>query len=193
MTRDYKHSRANPDKSTPGWVWLLVGFALGLLVAFMVYLNGQRALQELTGDLMRIPMVTEERAQEQTSPAPEEPEPRRRFDFYTLLPELEVVIPDEEEERAAKQTPRPARPTPQTAGGGYILQAGSFRKLNEADSMKAKLAILGVEANIQTVKVNRDTWHRVRIGPYNDLAQLQRIRDRLSRNSVDTLLMKGKD
>ena len=193
MTRDYKHSRANPDKPTPGWVWLLIGFALGLLVAFVVYLNGQRALQKLTGELMRLPMATDERAQEQTPPAPEEAEPRRRFDFYTLLPELEVVIPDEKEERSVKRTPRPATPPPQTTSGGYILQAGSFRKLNEADSMKAKLAMLGFEANIQTVKVNRDTWHRVRIGPYSDLAQLKRVRDRLTKNSVSTLLMKGKD
>ena len=137
-------------------------------------------------------MATEERTQEQTPPAPDKAEPRRRFDFYTLLPELEVVIPDEKDERPVKKPPRPATPPPK-ASGGYILQAGSFRKLNEADSMKAKLAMLGVEANIQTVKVNRDTWHRVRIGPYSNLTQLQRVRDRLRKNSVDTLLMKGKN
>ena len=192
MTRDYKHRRANPNKPTPAWVWLLIGFALGLLVALMVYINGQRALQKLTGELMSIPMATEERTQEQTPPAPDKAEPRRRFDFYTLLPELEVVIPDEKDERPVKKPPRPATPPPK-ASGGYILQAGSFRKLNEADSMKAKLAMLGFEANIQTVKVNRDTWHRVRIGPYSNLTQLQRVRDRLRKNSVDTLLMKGKN
>jgi cell division protein FtsN len=192
MTRDYKHSRAKPDKPTPGWVWMLIGFVMGLLVAFVVYLNGQRALKELTGEFVRTPMATDVREKEQTETAPEESEPRRRFDFYTLLPELEVVIPDEKEERPAKKTPRTPTPPPQTRGG-YILQPGSFRKLHEADSMKAKLAMLGVEANIQTVKVNRDTWHRVRIGPYNNLTQLNRVRDRLRKNNVDTLLMKGKD
>ena len=192
MTRDYKHSRAKVDKPTPAWVWLLIGFAMGLLVAFGVYLKGQRALEELTGKSVRTPLASDAREQEQTATAAKESEPRRRFDFYTLLPELEVVIPDEKEEPAVKKTPRTSTPPPKISGG-YILQAGSFQKLNEADSMKAKLAMLGVEAHIQTVKVNRETWHRVRIGPYKNLTQLKRVRDRLTKNNVDTLLMKGKN
>jgi len=71
-----------------------------------------------------------------------------------------------------------------------VLQVGSFRKLNEADSLKANLALLGVEANIETVKVNKDTWHRVRVGPYTNLAELNRTRRQLRQNDIDSLLMR---
>ena len=75
------------------------------------------------------------------------------------------------------------------AQGPYILQAGSFQRLEEADSLKASLALLGVEANIQTVTVDRNTWHRVRVGPYDNLAKLKRVRGRLTRNQIDTVTL----
>ena len=191
MTRDYKHSRVKPNRSTPAWIWLLTGFAMGLLVALLVYMNGKRALEELS----RAAVIDRSPKPQSSKPGREMSDQtpssqRRRFDFYTLLPELEVVVPDEAE-GTKLETPRPDQ-APKPTSGGYILQAGSFQRLQEADSLKAKLALLGVEADIQTVKVHRDTWHRVRIGPSDSLAQLNRIRARLRENNVDTLLMKVK-
>ena len=108
----------------------------------------------------------------------------------TLLPELEVVIPDGD--YTVKEQGAAERTAPVTQPGSYILQAGSFRKFEEADKMKANLALLGVQASIQRVDVNNETWHRVRIGPYSDLKQLEGVRARLRENSVETIVVKAK-
>ena len=73
----------------------------------------------------------------------------------------------------------------------YYKRAHS-KKLNEADSLKARLALLGVEAHIQSVDVNNTTWHRVRIGPSNDRQGLEQLRKRLRKNHIDTILMQAK-
>jgi cell division protein FtsN len=187
MAADYKHSRAAANKSTPGWVWLLVGFALGLVVALLVYLNGQSALQELqTSTLFTSNEVNQQPTQNEQKEASLST-PKRHFDFYTLLPELEVAVPEiPKPVREVKVSPKV---TKQAKSLSYILQVGSFRKYQEADSLKAKIALMGVESNIQTVHVNNGTWHRVRVGPYRDREQLSRIRDRLRNNNVNAMLM----
>lgn len=199
MTRDYKYASSKIKKPLPAWLWLITGFALGLIVAFFVYLNGQQALKEARLQALgKTPAVSSAHQAEQ----PEEPaEPtKRKFDFYTLLPELEVLVPEEEQtERASEPVPQtpdyrpqaPARSASQ-AISGYVLQAGSFQKLVEADSLKARLALMGVESSIQTVKVDQGTWHRVRVGPYRDRQQANRMRAKLRKNHIDTVLLVSK-
>lgn len=192
MTRDYKNSRARPERGARGWAWFLTGLIMGLSVAVAVHLNGRRALQEMAANTVRPPHSSP------TPPRPPATEPKRSFDFYALLPELEVVIPDETDSRpaAAPKTTRPPPPpaTPPKAApgrtGAYLLQVGSFQRYEEADSLKAKLALLGVHAHIQTVRVNKDTWHRVRLGPYKDLADANRVRERLRKRQVKALLLR---
>ncbi len=112
--------------------------------------------------------------------------PKPRFEFYTLLPEMEVAVP-EAELKPGQQT---MGSTP-TGPGTYYLQAGSFRLPEEADRMKANLAFLGLESSIQTVSINgADTWHRVRIGPFSDLASLNEARRRLRDNNVESIVLK---
>lgn len=188
VTRDYKHVRRDVDRPLPGWVWLLAGLTMGLTVALLVYLNQPRVTPAAPQAAANIPGARQDEAvgpQQKLAKVPAE----RRFDFYTLLPELEVVVP----ENQSRPPPAPARPgQAATAGatGPYVLQAGSFQGPEEADSLKANLALLGVEADIQTVTVDNNTWHRVRIGPYADLAELHRIRERLTRNRIDTVVLK---
>ncbi|MGH8501941.1 MAG: SPOR domain-containing protein [Gammaproteobacteria bacterium] len=188
MTRDYKHTiRHDRDRPLPGWIWLLTGLAMGLAVALIVYLNQPRPTP------MAPQAVSEGSARasnETASSAPKKTPAERRFDFYTLLPELEVVVPEAKPRAspAGGNTPAPAQVT--SATGPYVLQAGSFRRAQEADSLKANLALLGVEADIQTVTVDDSVWHRVRIGPYAELAELSEVRDRLQRNQIDTVLLK---
>ncbi len=119
------------------------------------------------------------------------PPPKRNFDFYTLLPELEIIIPQEEIDPQGRRPLKPDSPPP-THQGGYLLQAGSFRHFNEADSLKARLALLGIEAHIQSVAVNNTKWHRVRIGPSNDRPALEQTRTRLRTHQIDTILMQAK-
>ena len=194
-TRDYKHSGRKKQKpALPGWVWLLSGLAIGLFVALLVYLKDAPTPETVTAT----PSISVSKGTQDTrevrKPDAEEipPPPKPRFDFYTLLPELEVVVP--EDEISGERTPesREAAPKVMTEGGRFILQAGSFRKFEEADRLKASLALLGVQAHIQKVEVNDDTWHRVRIGPIASLAEINDIRSRLKANDIDTMLLKAR-
>lgn len=195
-TRDYKHSgrKKKQQRTLPGWVWMLSGLGIGLFVALLVYLKDAPTPETVTA----APSISVTKGMQDTRevrkpdaeeiPAP----PRPRFDFYTLLPELEVVVP--EEEISGKRTPesREAAPKAMAEDGRFILQAGSFRKFEEADRLKASLALLGVQAHIQKVEVNDDTWHRVRIGPITNLAEINDIRSRLKANDIDTMLLKAR-
>jgi cell division protein FtsN len=108
-----------------------------------------------------------------------------RFDFYEILPQFEVVVP--EVETATRPV---ARSQAVEEPGSYVLQAGSFSALGDADRLKARIALLGVESRIQRVEIDDDVFHRVRIGPISDLNQLNRVRRQLRDAQVDTMLMK---
>jgi cell division protein FtsN len=120
------------------------------------------------------------------------------FEFYTILPEMEVVIPDEE--IVTPQSDTPAKPLRESATApapeqqhSYVLQMGSFRKHQDADRLKAKLALIGIEADIQKVSINnRDTYHRVRSGPYRTQSQLNTVRRLAKENNINSLVIKLK-
>jgi cell division protein FtsN len=137
----------------------------------------------------------------QPKPSPTKPKsdtPKPTFEFYTILPEMEVVIPDEElmapEPPESGGSARVEPPAPAlTEETAYILQMGSFRKYADADRMKAKLALIGIEAEIQKVSINnRDTFHRVRSGPYRGQRQLNAVRNLARQNNIATLVIKLK-
>lgn len=188
MTRDYKYTPRHVEKPLPGWVWWLTGLTMGLTVALLVYLNQPRLApsepRPATNVSADSPPGAASAEERKTAPSPD-----RQFDFYTLLPELEVIVPENQARTAAETRAREPAPTQTTAQGPYILQAGSFQHLQEADSLKATMALVGVEANIQTVTVDRSIWHRVRVGPYAHLTELHRVRDRLARNQIDTVVL----
>ena len=111
-------------------------------------------------------------------------DPGRNYDFYDMLPTFEVVVPEREREVTRDTTPaRVERP------GVYVLQAGSYRKPEDAERVRAQLKIQGIEANVQRVAVDEDVWHRVRIGPITDLAELNRLRARLRALDFNDALM----
>ncbi len=198
MTRDYKKSdrRQRTAPPTPGWVWLLIGLIPGLLIALMVYLGGYTADGKpgpMDAASLNRPDQSQTDARSVRKTAEPKPLPtpvttRPRFDFYTILPEMEVAIPEQ------NLTGKPVKGLPQVEKAGtYILQAGSFKSFPEADRLKASLILLGIEATIQTITVNnKDTWHRVHIGPYKELAELNLIRARLKQNRIDAVLLKVK-
>lgn len=181
MARRKKRSTAKSSSIIPAWIWLTLGILIGLGIAMFTRSNGRLIEEQIA--IPSEPAITKE------------PETKRKFDFYTLLPELEIVIP-QEETRPPKQKPT-ATPTITSKQqtdykGGYLLQAGSFQQFNEADSLKARLALIGVEANIQSVEVNKAKWHRVQIGPSNDRNALEKLRKRLKSSQIDTILLQAK-
>ncbi len=196
MARDYKRTRKRSG-GRPGWVLFVSGFGLGLIAAFGFYVAGGYRFGA-SGTATDCPKPPVARGEQVPQPKPRH-EPR--FDFYTLLPNVEVEVPPEappakpKRPSAAKPDERPrsnapAKPTAQPARGRYILQAGSFKRFGEADALKARLALMGLSASIQKVKVGDSTYHRVRVGPFPSFSQAEQAQRRLRQASVDSLLMK---
>lgn len=187
-SRQRGRSRGHPPQGSAKGPFLL-GLTLGLTVALGIYLvdHGYVSLDTLFGN---------ERAAPPTPVAKTSEAPRPRFDFYTILPEMEVVIP--EEPAGGVATPRPVAPppaspvAPSVPVSGYILQAGSCRSASDADALKAQLALLGYEASVQTVTINQDTYHRVRLGPFASRERADAARAQLAGNAVSTLLLRLK-
>jgi cell division protein FtsN len=178
-------------KPSPPWVWSLAGLVVGLLVAFLVFLQmqpQQPSKLEEPADL-EIPRERDTRKPPKQKPTSLPPPPKPRFDFYNLLPEMEVIVPDEDIQgtrmpEGVKQVEKP---------GTYLLQAGSFRNRKQAEQLRAKLALLGLETSIQSVSVDsRQAWHRVRVGPFKNLNDLNEARAQLKKNGVDAILIRLK-
>ncbi|HEX6997520.1 MAG TPA: SPOR domain-containing protein [Gammaproteobacteria bacterium] len=195
-----RHARNRRSDEAPGWVWMLFGLSLGLIVAFGVYLAGRE-------DRTAAPSAGPPAAATAPAPAPAErssegagtaaasPQPvERRFDFYEILPELEVVVPEAETRTPGRTgSVRPAPPPKAVEEpGSYVLQAGSFTSLADADRMQASLALLGIESRIQRVTIDDAVFHRVRIGPISDLDELNRIRSQLHDARIEPLVMKAR-
>ncbi|HKL61730.1 MAG TPA: SPOR domain-containing protein, partial [Woeseiaceae bacterium] len=108
-----------------------------------------------------------------------------RFDFYEMLPRFEVVVP--EEEPHARPDNRPDLPT---EPGTYVLQAGSFGAYEDADRMKAQLALQGIPSRIQRVAIDERTYHRVRVGPVSDMEELDDLRRRLREAEIEVLMIR---
>ena len=186
MTAQQKrHSEVTPPEA-PGWVWMLFGLSLGLVVAAAVYVSDRR------GNVQTVTPAPAQAAQQQRreEPAPETsalPHPATRFDFYEILPN-EVVIPEVESQA------RPDRiATSVEDPGSYVLQAGSFRISGDAERMRANLVALGIESRVQKVTIDASDFHRVRIGPMSDLDELTGVRRRLWDAEIDVLLIKVPD
>lgn len=191
-----RKSRKNRSGGIPAWFWLLGGILIGLGVAVGLMFKGY--LPEFKQQTPAVDSAAEESAgaalldDDTESAAPKKP----RYDFFTVLPEMEVVVPEQELQRKAKHKPEPVPESTVAnvpeSGAGYILQVGSFRSANEAEQMKARLAMMGSTATIQTVTVNGDTWHRVRIGPFKGARKAEEMRRMLSDNNIDTMVVTGK-
>jgi cell division protein FtsN len=189
MARDYKQRRRARKQPTPGWVWLLTGLTLGLAVALFVHLRHTSTAPPAEPVATRAVKPASQQAEES---AELEPTPESGFDFYTMLPGLEVVVP-EEEIRPRVGTTGPATPGPQLAPGRYWIQAGSFRRHQDADRRKAELALLGLASSIQAVNLDGQTWHRVRVGPLSDAAQAEATRRRLAESGIGALAVRERD
>ena len=200
MPRDYKHRarrKKKPKKVSP-WFGLLAGLAIGLFVAFLVFIQAQaphspREIIEATAPQPAVTTSQDTRAVRKEKQDVIPPPPKPRFDFYETLPEMEVVVPEIEvvipeqaiKGKAESGVKRVEQP------GKYALQVGSFRGEEQADRFKAELVLQGFEVTVQTVTINNtDTYHRVRIGPFKDLDALNKARSRLNKQGIENKLIK---
>jgi len=153
-------------QSTSPWVWAVLLLLLASFVAFVLFLD-----QELVS----------KGSARSSQPAPPSSENKPKIDFYTVLPQREVEISISDEERAAIDNPSINK----EVVGQAILQVGSFQSAREADSLKAQLALLGLEASVKSAVVNDDTWHRVQLGPFASETNLSRAKNLLIENRIE--------
>jgi len=212
--------RRRSAPAIPGWLWLSAGLALGLIVALVVYLvklppqlvPGSAAIVQTPE---RAPATTSVPPKSTQAAPPPPATADERFRFFDELPNMRVEVPPEPPRPASKPpapvTP-PAPPVPNAAppkvnpdlprqsaslpppakrGDAYVLQVGSYRNFREADAIKARLALMGLEASVQRVTVDRkETWYRVRVGPYASADDANRVREQLQRNKFKAIVLK---
>ena len=185
MPRDYKNAAKRDTGATgDGFLSFISGLSVGLLVAFAVFLYQYLAptMRESEEPVSPVPAKADERPKTEKQKAAA-PEPT--FDFYRILPSREVNLSEWVEE-----SPREVAAAP-VEKGLFILQVGSFKTFEAADQLKAELALLGINADIQRVVINgQDVLHRVRIGPFRDPAELDKARNNLLANDLDFMLLR---
>ena len=186
--RDYKRTRRpGAGIDLPRLREFGIGLAAGLCVAGVVYLVDHRP-PDAGVDAQPTPRKPSSKdasaAGNESTPAVAADSGEGKYDFYTMLPKFEVVVP--EKERGTRLAPAAQIDRP----GIYFLQVGSYRDSNVADRIRAQLGKLGIDASVQRVAVDTDVWHRVRIGPIRDLAQLNRLRLQLQASDLDSLVIR---
>jgi cell division protein FtsN len=201
--------RENERKSWPAWVWLGIGVLLGLTLSAVMLIKqwapmlNRKNLPQPNAEATT-PKEGDQAVADDASKKPTPP--KKTYDFYSVLPEMEVVIPDAELTAKAKaeqqrqqqamaqgQTPNTTAPAPSSpAEGGlhYFLQAGSYPDPKSADEAKAKLALLGIVAKVQSITINGKTWNRVRVGPYASASELEDVKKTLADSGINAIALK---
>jgi cell division protein FtsN len=183
-SRDFKRARPGGLRLDFGrWREFGTGLAVGLSLSVCVLIWQNYRDKSAAAAAAETPKP-EPRPSAAASDAEDAP---KVFDFYDRLPNFEVVVPEKDREVSRERDNTPATIT---RPGVYVLQAGSYRKQEEADRIAAQLRKQGIDANVQRVAVDDDVWHRVRIGPISDLTELNRLRTRLRGADLDAMLIR---
>lgn len=192
--RRSSHARRGGGSPVPAWIWLLSGILIGIVLSAVAIFGGM-------APGLRAPAAPEPAASTPAASgqgADEAAPARPRYEFYSVLPEQEVVIPDSElRERVRAETPsastdpaQPAATTPTATGVRYRLQAGSYRDPRPAEEAKARLALLGVTASVQSVNINGATYHRVYVGPFDSAAEVERVKQQLADSGMQAIAVR---
>lgn len=206
MSKDYKPAppRQKPaGKGSPFFAGLLVGLLLGIgaSVAVAIYIKqGENPFQAKNSQAPEIatanpnqkPPAGTESPVTPGNPATTEPVKKEdRFTFYGILTGSEAPVSEQEVKQHAEQTKATPETSTKPAAESYYLQVGAFQTEQEADNSKAKLALIGLEAVVQTANIpDQGTWHRVRVGPLATIDEINKARSELARNGFKADLIK---
>ena len=195
MSKDYKGSNKGSAVNKNGagslFVGILIGLLLGLGISLGVawYINKMptpfqaRSNQPAKGETPKAIAPDAPKSDDKSV----KPENKPRFDFYKILPGSEEPATDQQFKEAQQKTPAQTKEA-------FFLQAGAFQNAPDADNLKARLALMGMEATVQTTTVpDKGVWHRVRVGPYTTVDDLNRARDTLKQSGIDTTLIKVRE
>lgn len=204
-------------------VGIFVGLILGALVAagIALYFTASSPFQKPRQDERPVPPPPPKPQGGEPIALPgkagDKPVEKPRFDFYNVLPKGSDALPaptkPEETTEIVKPPVKSAdKPDGKPAGDAaeraraeaalldkpavpekFFLQAGSFEDPSEADNLKARLALMGVEASVQKVELpEKGTVHRVRVGPYLGQEEMTKARQQLSSNGINAAIIKIK-
>lgn len=211
-SRGAANSRAPQKKSGGGTLLgIFIGLVIGVLIAFGVvwFLNKsplpfQNKYEGAPKPDKEVAAVPGSAATAPQTPAPlpgkpgDKPVNGQRFEFYKILEGKQPATPG-----AAAPTPPTAPPAVAVAPATeakpaapeiYFLQVGAFQKAADADNLKAKLALSGLEAGVQEVSIpDKGTMHRVRVGPFRDPEEMNRARALLAQSGVQGSVIKQKE
>ena len=194
-TRRNTRKQSSKQGGSMPWGPMLISFAVGAFVMFLLHLK-----ENVPADKQQAKTTQQQKKKSSVEPT---------FDFYTLLPETEVVVekpktianqpqkpivssPPEEISAPPEQTQQAATEAP-ADDVSFMIQVGSFKKLEDADGFRARLAFLGIESKVQTVTIdNTDTWHRVQVGPVVGRSKADALQKQLRDNNIDSLLLRAK-
>jgi len=177
-------------KNMSGFLWLFAGLSIGLFVAFLTYLQTQPKAKVSFSEAVNKEIKKTQQLKETKKQQQGEGKTVPQFDFYTILKDYEVFVPESEvksDKTTAEQTKAdsPVSKIKKT----YFLQVGSFQAHSDADKRRATLALLGISSIIQEAQINNGKWYRVKVGPINGKRALNKVRDQLIDNDIPTLIM----
>jgi cell division protein FtsN len=187
MRRDYK-KLAPPAAHhiSPLWLGVGIGLILGVGIALAVAVFIWRE-NPFTSTSQSTPRISRKDADEKPAQVPDETTEAPQFDFYDILPKNESVVPD-------SALPGKNKPQASTPSVRYYLQVGSFQNARDADNLKAKLTLLGIDAVIQPAEIpERGLWHRVRAGPFERIEEIEPVRAKLGQNNIKSSLIKVRE
>jgi cell division protein FtsN len=178
------------------FIGLVLGLSIAAAVAFFLGRSGLTTPLPAQGPIKD----AGKSGRVDASAAPATPD-KPRFDFYKILPGTEEAKPGPERhsidklpERAPDKAPEPAKAAAPVAvtGDRFWLQAGAFASASDAENLKARLALSGWEAAVQTVSLPDKTLrYRVRLGPYDNTDELNRIKTELGNRGFDVAVIKN--
>ena len=218
----------NKSGGFPGWGYAIIGILVGAVLMLVVM---RHSLLPMTpkGPQPNADATAEHASEPGLEPAASDTAPKKpQYDFYSVLSEKEVRIPDaqisaqaraeqQQKQQAAQQqaaaqqqqtqptapvaTPVHTQPVvtqtvtaaampapPPSSAGGYLLQVGAFPSASDAESLKARMALQGFVANVQSVDVNGHTYHRVRLGPFRSATELESTKQRLAAAGINNAI-----
>jgi len=183
-------ARRQDEQQSAIWLGLMVGLAMGLLVAFLIYLKqSDHSPRQKTSSATLVPQKIEEVTKKPADLAI--PTVEAKYEFYKILPNQTVDIPTGEYLAKSKNTAK-IKPFTQPAISirGISLQAGSFRRPIDADRRKAQLAMMGYEARVEKIPVRDGSTHRVMIGPFATADKANQVKTRLQKQKIQTMVVR---
>jgi cell division protein FtsN len=190
--RDYKPRPREKKRKPVGGTLLgiFIGLVLGLAIATAAAIYVTNAPVPFVNRTQQQRATTPQADQKLADAAKAGAAEKPKFDFYKILPGQEEPVTDRDlKSAAAKQAEKPG-----AARDLYFVQAGAFQNPADADNLKARLALMGLQASVEPANLpDKGTWYRVRLGPYTQLDEINRVRQTLAQNSIDASLVKIKN